>query len=135
MSREIKFRAFVDGKMTECVQPLFDSETPTKCMVPDMGITFYEPSGTKRYWYEVPVTSIMQFTGLKDKNGIDIYEGDLLIFNDDSDKNKRNPITVQWSNKSCGFAMKRKGWAFEHFFGEAGDASDCIVVGNIHENK
>lgn len=27
-----------------------------------------------------------------------------------------------------------KGWMYDHFFGEAEDQEDCIVVGNIFDN-
>lgn len=75
-----------------------------------------------------------QWTGLKDINGKEIYEGDLLVFDDDHDEDKLNPITVHWNSKFCSIAMKRKGWMFDHFFGEAGDAMDCIIIGNKYEN-
>lgn len=32
------------------------------------------------------------------------------------------------------WALERKGWVYDHFFGEAEDPEDCIVVGNIFDN-
>lgn len=32
------------------------------------------------------------------------------------------------------WTLTRKGWVYDHFFGEAEDPEDCIVVGNIFDN-
>jgi uncharacterized phage protein (TIGR01671 family) len=79
------------------------------------------------YAYVKPET-VGQFTGLTDKNGVKIFEGDICRDTEDKD------MVVSWSKKFASWVLNRKGWAFSHWFGESCNPEDTEVVGNIHDS-
>lgn len=77
---------------------------------------------------DIQADTLGEFTGLNDKNGTPIYEGDIV---------KRNEFVykVAYDDKSfASFVLIRKQDMFRHYFGEAMDASACEVIGNIYDN-
>lgn len=68
---------------------------------------------------------IEQYTGLKDKNGKEIYEGDILQIDD----HILGDFVVVWHN--FGWKIKRSV-GYESL--SVHKSEDCAVIGNIHEN-
>ena len=73
---------------------------------------------------------LMQYTGLKDKNGVEIYEGEII-------KAKGYPaIEVIYNKDDCSFRMKVQyiGW-FDLLILSHNKTPHLEVIGNIYENK
>ena len=103
--REIKFRAWNDETMSMVRAKLVENES----------LNFVDERGF----------TLSQYTGLKDKSGKEIYEGDVVRNPDDEpqiiDK-------VVW---------KHNGWVLQSFkddWDTSSITSNLIIIGNIYEN-
>lgn len=109
MGRELKFR----GKRTDNGEWAFGY-----LVVDESGENhIVDNFGTSYSWDAVDPKTVGQLTGLKDKNGKEIYEGDIF----QPRYNRFKPMLVEFNDGKyniCDYQLKR-----------------CEVIGNIYENS
>lgn len=80
----------------------------------------------------------MQCTGLKDKNGKLIYEGDILkeaYFDTDKGEFDFSNIKIGYDEKYCSYYQQSIGYDYKEAFPEFDFKEENIeVIGNIYEN-
>jgi len=74
---------------------------------------------------------VEEFTGLKDKNGVEIYDGDIVQYGEDKDF-----IFVVIFKYGCFYAHNILGEKFmtDSLLGSLVMSEKVSVIGNIHEN-
>lgn len=86
-----------------------------------------------QYWInKLNSVDLLQFTGLKDKNGKEIYEGDIVRFEDEEWQS--GIYKVVWEEDCAGFTLqypngRDEDWEYNPFSGNA----DIEIIGNIYE--
>lgn len=120
MQREIKFRLWYHGSSMDYSNDDFAITMGGEMINYDSEIEGFVPISNGRFEYE-----LMQFTNLKDKNGKEIYEGDIM----GASKASKGGGTVRWSNGK--FELLGNMWAHDIWFA----SKHYEVIGNIYQNK
>lgn len=121
-----KFRAWdKDSKVMREIQHLVWAEDNLIAHCPPRGHEFSE-------WFTVALDGseyqLMQYTGLKDKNGVEIYEGDVLFH----PLQGRRKVFYPYSETVASYGLRN----IDNGFGSTLQDSHAVweVIGNIYEN-
>lgn len=123
MQREIKFRAWIkkDKRMETC-----------------MGVNPFHVSDCDRLHWKHDEVELMQYTGLKDKNGKEIYEGDIVHCTELRNDKISEHVSDVFFEDGCWLVHEGKMCDVELYLYENKPTklplTEIEVIGNIYEN-
>lgn len=131
--RELKFRGYLkkDNKMFPICDLNFNGVDPGAVGISSCGRL---DCGLCEDYYEHADVEVMQYTGLIDKNGREIYEGDILTCHHDSPgKVFYHDGGFKLSSDQCPLDLENAN-SYDSLYEDLIIDNNLAVIGNIHEN-
>jgi uncharacterized phage protein (TIGR01671 family) len=128
--REIKFRVKIKG----------DAGVYKVEAIDWLNLKMYVHRACGLEWVDfAKIQSLMQYTGLRDKHGKDIYEGDICV---NHGQNYKGEIgIIEWGEfgfrVSREFKNQKRSWVeyWPDWFKNLNGTSCVAIIGNIYENS
>jgi len=134
--REIKYRAWVIGSKLVGYHGMSDSRfagiEEQEMMIDVRGVSFRDGKiefvtdreGDEYSFADGTLIAVRQYTGLKDKSGAEIYEGDILLYTSPIASRSKNRVICEFENGCFLFG----GFTTDYV------TANGKVIGNIYEN-
>jgi uncharacterized phage protein (TIGR01671 family) len=133
--REIKFRAWDKNK--KIMSPVWGIGWKGWQGIEESEINYVELEDNGVYDVSEIECVLMQFTGMLDKNGKEIYDGDILkvYFHYDGDYFTKEQLCAVVFEEAEFYGKPFKNKGIQNSFYEALNQKEIIeIIGNIHEN-
>lgn len=128
--REIEFRAYL--KKNQQIVDVLDIDFMQEA------IGYMNKADTKYTCVKFDDIELMQYTGVKDKNGKKIFEGDIVkCVSEDFEESVGQgvfEVVFETRNKTAYFGIKKDGKNTYGFNFDFTPANKCEVIGNIYDN-
>lgn len=97
------------------------------------------PEDSLGFSMDLEQIKLMRFTGIKDKYGKEIYEGDILHWIDRSkagDGTLEDNVIVYWDNEFLAWTVQDNDWSEDtppQYLFEYNEPGELEIIGNIYE--